>query len=100
MSFDLETWQVIGGGIAAIAIGLENRLSQRKTRKVAQKAVELAEPTGNGFAKKVTESLARIETKLERTEEKIDHHIVAHADAEVAHRTVRSRRILKNVNEL
>lgn len=86
MIVDLETWQVIGGGLAAVAIGVENRLSQRKTRRVAEKAVELAEPTGNGFAKNVTESLSRIERKGDRTEQLLIDHIAAHADAEVHYR--------------
>lgn len=107
MNFDLESWQVIGGGIAAIAIGVENRLSQRKTRRVAQKAVELAEPTGNGFAKKVVEKLERLEAgqirndkSNARVEKKIDDHVTAHANADVAGHAVHPRRVLRNVREL
>jgi hypothetical protein len=66
----------------------------------AKKAEKYAKPTGNGFAKKVTDTLARIETKVDRTEEKIDHHIESHADAEVANRAARGRRLLRDVNEL
>lgn len=65
----------------------------------AHKAEKYAKPTGNGFAKSVKDSLARIETKVDRTEEKIDHHVAAHADAEVASRP-HLRRVLPDVEEL
>lgn len=85
----------IGQGVAYAALGAIGVYGAWK----AKKAEKYAKPTGNGFAKKVTESLARIETKVDRTEEKIDHHIAAHADAEVASRP-RLRRVLPDVEEL
>jgi FtsZ-interacting cell division protein ZipA len=103
MTIDLENWQAIGGAVAIVVVAVANRWDyrreSRKTRKVAEKAVELSTPTGNGFAKTVKDSLARIEQKVDRTEEKIDHHIAAHADAEVASRP-HLRRVLPDVNEL
>jgi hypothetical protein len=100
MTIDLENWQAIAAGVSIVIVAVYNRWESRKTRKTAEKAVELSRPTGNGFAKKVTETLARIETKVDRTEEKIDHHIASHADAEVASRAARGRRLLRDVNEL
>jgi hypothetical protein len=99
VTIDLENWQAIGAGVGVVIVATYNRWEARKTRKTAEKAVELSAPTGNGFAKSVKDSLARIESKVDRTEEKIDHHIAAHADAEVASRP-RLRRVLPDVNEL
>ena len=100
MTIDLENWQAIGGAAGILLVAAYSRWEQYKTRKAAQRAVVLSAPTGNGFAKKVTETLARIEAKVDRTEGKIDHHIAAHADAEVAIRAARGRRLLRDVNEL
>ncbi len=97
LNVDLEAWQAIGGAAAIVAVAIENRLSQRKTRKVAEKAVELSAPTGNGFAKKVTDSLKRIEDAQVRTEKKIDDHIAVHADADVLSHP---RRIKRELTEL
>lgn len=97
MNVDIENWQAIGGAVAIVATAVYNRWESRKTRKTAEKAVELSAPTGNGFAKRVTASLIRIEAAQARTEQKLDHHLQAHADAEIASRP---RRILRDVNEL
>ena len=90
MNVDLEAWQAIGGAAAIAVVAIENRLSQRKTRKVAEKAVELSAPTGNGFAKTVTDALVRIENK-------VDGHIAAHAEADVLNKP---RRVKRELTEL
>lgn len=100
MTIDLENWQAIGGAVGILAVAIYNRWEGRKTRKAAQKAVELSAPTGNGFAKRVTASLIRIEAAQARTEGKIDDHIAAHANADVAGHTAHPRRVLRNVREL
>lgn len=86
MTIDLENWQAIGGAVGILIVAAYSRWEQRKTRKSAERAVELSAPTGNGFAKKVTESLERIEAAQVRTETKIDNHIASHADADVHRR--------------
>lgn len=98
MTIDLQSWQAIGGAAGIVLVAVYNRWEARKTRKTAEKAVELSAPTGNGFAKKVTESLTRIEEAQKRTEDKIDHHIAAHADAEVASRP--PRRHIRDISAL
>lgn len=97
MSFDIEAWQAIAAGAALVVVKVHDMWAARKTRKTAEKAVELSAPTGNGFAGRVTASLIRIEAAQARTEQKLDHHLQAHADADVHNRP---RRILKDVNEL
>jgi FtsZ-interacting cell division protein ZipA len=87
VTIDLESWQAIAGAVAIVTTTVYNRWESRKTRKVAERAVELSEPTGNGFARLVKESLVRIEAQGRRTEKKIDGHIASHADADV-HRRV------------
>ncbi len=42
----------------------------------AKRAKKLSEPTGNGFARDVTDALRRIESK-------VDSHISAHADNDI-----------------
>lgn len=100
MTVDIESWQAIGGAVAIVGTAVYNRWESRKTRKTAEKAVELSAPTGNGFARLVKESLIRIEAQGRRTEKKIDDHVAAHANADVANHVVHPRRVLKNVNEL
>lgn len=87
-----DDWRALGEIVGLVSLS-------GYTAWKARKAEKYAKPTGNGFAKSVKDSLARIEQKVERTEEKIDHHIAAHADAEVANRP-QPRRVLRNVNEL
>lgn len=96
MTINLENWQAIGGAIGILLIAAWGRIDAYKTKKAAKKAAELSAPTGNGFAKRVTASLVRIEAAQARTEQKLDHHLQSHADADVA----TPRRILRNVNEL
>lgn len=86
-----EDWRALGEIVGLVSLG-------GYTAWKARKAEKYAKPTGNGFAKSVKDSLARIEKAQKRTEEKIDHHIAAHADAEVA--SHKPRRILRDVNEL
>lgn len=104
MTINLENWQAIGGAIGVLLIAAWGRIDSYKTKKAAKKAAELSAPTGNGFAKKVMDKLERLESGQVRNdkanariEKKIDDHIAAHADAEIASRP---RRILRDVNEL
>lgn len=87
-----EDWRALGEVVGLVGLGLYTAWKARKAEKYAK-------PTGNGFAKSVKDSLARIEQKVDRTEDKIDHHIAVHADAEVASRP-KPRRVLRDVNEL
>ena len=98
MTIDIESWQAIGGAVAIVATAVWNRLESWKTKKAAQKAVELSRPTGNGFAKKVTDTLEALKKQGDRNEQLLIDHIAAHADHDVA--SHRPRRILKDVNEL
>jgi hypothetical protein len=102
MNIDIESWQAIGGAVAIVATAVWSRIDAYKTKKAAKRAVELSTPTGNGFAKFVKESLIRIELTQNRTEKKIDDHLTAHANADVANHgpSAHARRILRNVNEL
>ena len=98
---NIEDATAVGQGLAWVAVAVASGYGAWKARTAsksagdskdaAQKAAELSAPTGNGFAKSVKDS-------LERIEKKIDDHISAHANAEVA--SHRPRRILKDVNEL
>lgn len=83
MSIDLDSWQAIAAGIALVAVTIHGKWEAYRTRKKAEKAVELSAPTGNGFAKKVTETLERIESRGERTETLLLEHLASHADAHV-----------------
>jgi hypothetical protein len=104
---NLDDATAIGQGVAYAAVAAASAYGAWKARKAekaagsskeaAQKAAKLSEPTGNGFAKKVTESLERIEKKGDRTEQLLIEHIASHADADVHNRR---RRILRDVNEL
>lgn len=81
MKIDVESWQAIAGAVALLVVAVAGRWDQRKTRKVAQQAVDQTVATGNGFAKTVTTALVRIEEQGVRTEKKIDDHIATHAQA-------------------
>lgn len=101
---NLESWQAIAGASSLFVVAVWNRWDAWRIKRAAQggrraadRAVELSTPTGNGFAKKVTEALARIEANQRATDEKLDKHIMAHANADVANRP---RRVLRDVNEL
>ena len=72
------------------AIGIYTGL---KARKAAKQTVS----TGNGFAKHVMDDLAEIKDELKNTNKKLDHHIQAHADADIAGRP---RVSLEDVNDL
>lgn len=97
MTINLENWQAIGGAAGIVLVAIWARIDAYKTKKAAKKAAELSAPTGNGFAKKVTDSLADLKKQGNRTEQLLIDHIAAHADAEVASHP---RRVLRNVNEL
>ena len=90
-----DDWRSIGEIAVLAALGGYGAWKARKAEKYAK-------PTGNGFAVSVKESLRRIEEKVDRTERKVDHHIAAHADAELASRKPArpTRRILRDANEL
>lgn len=98
MTIDIESWQAIGGAVGILVTTGYGAWQNRQTKKAARRAVKLSEPTGNGFARLVQESLVRIEATQRRTEKKIDDHITAHANADVA--SHRPRRVLRDVNEL
>lgn len=49
----------------------------------AKRAEANTKSTSNGFAGTVTGALERIESHVERTEQKIDEHIAAHADNDI-----------------
>lgn len=107
MNFNFDSWQAIGGAVAIVGTAVWGRIDAYKTKKAAKRAVELSEPTGNGFAKKVMEKLERLESGQirndkanARIEKKVDDHIAAHANADVAGHATHPRRILRNVNEL
>lgn len=87
MNVDLESWQAIAGAAALVVVTVHGKWEARKTRKQADKAVELSRPTGNGFAKQVTDALARIESK-------VDNHIATHAEADVLNKPRRPKREL------
>lgn len=93
MSLTPDDWRSIGEIVGLVGLGLYTAWKARKAEKYAK-------PTGNGFAISVKESLRRIEEKVDRTERKVDHHIAAHADADVSARSKPTRRVLRNVNEL
>jgi len=97
VTIDIESWQAIAAGVAILVTAVYNRWESRKTRKTAERAVELSAPTGNGFAASITESLKDIKAQNNRNEKLLIDHIAAHADAEVH---ARPRRVLRNVNEL
>jgi hypothetical protein len=63
----------------------------------ARKAEKQTVSTGNGFAKHVMDDLAEIKDELKNTNKKLDHHIQAHADADIAGRP---RVSLEDVNDL
>lgn len=96
MNIDLESWQAIAGGVGLAIITIHSKWEAYRTRKKAEKAVELSRPTGNGFAKKVTETLERIESRGERTEMLLMDHLASHADAHVQS----SGRIRRELTEL
>jgi hypothetical protein len=85
MNLDLEQWQFYGAAAAALAFGAHTKWTTYKTKKAAQRVETTLgqSPMSNGFAKKVTEALSRIEDNQARTERKIDNHLAAHADAHV-----------------
>lgn len=94
MTVDVESWQAIAAAVALLVVTVHNKWESRKTRKSAQRAVELSEPTGNGFARTVKDSLVRIEAAQERTELKIDDHLKTHAEAHVLNHPRKGKREL------
>lgn len=63
-----------------LALGAIGIYTAIKSRRAAKQTVS----TGNGFAKHVIDGLEEIKTELGKTNEKLDHHLQAHADADVA----------------
>lgn len=83
MIIDLESWQAIGGALALAALAAHGKWEAYRTRKKAEKAVELSAPTGNGFAKTVKEALARIEAKQNSDSDMLLEHLRMHANSDV-----------------
>lgn len=83
MTIDLESWQAIAGAVGLIIIGIHGKWEVYRTRKRAEKAVELSRPTGNGFATEVRQALARIEMRQERDGDLLYDHIKSHANADI-----------------
>lgn len=107
MTLDIQSWQAIAGAVGILITTGYGAWQNRQAKKAAQKAAELSAPTGNGFAAKVMEKLERLETGQirndkanARVEKKLDDHIAAHANAEIAGHASHPRRVLRNVNEL
>lgn len=92
---EVAGYLVIGGFIAWKAHKAEKRASEAKDE--AEKAKDFSEPTGNGFAKYVKDSLAqlkeaaneshvateRIEARQQQDSGLLYSHIQAHANADV-----------------
>jgi len=97
MNVDLESWQAIAAAAGILLVGVHSKWEQRKTRKAAAKAVELSAPTGNGFAKKVTDALVRIEATQQRDSEMLMEHLRAHANSDVLNTP---RRVKRELTEL
>lgn len=57
-----SAWQFLSVMVVQVAGVLIVYLKLRKHREVLDKAVELSEPTGNGFANEVREALAELKT--------------------------------------
>ena len=76
-----------------VVLGVIGGYGAWKARRAAKQTVS----TGNGFAKHVMDDLAEIKAELKNTNRKLDHHIQAHADADVAGRP---RVSLEDVNDL
>jgi hypothetical protein len=68
---------------ATLLIGLIQNRAVKDAKRAAEEAAIHIKPVGNGFANQVTSSLTRIEGDLSRLENKVDHHIQAHADKEI-----------------
>ncbi|MFC0628537.1 hypothetical protein [Kribbella deserti] len=75
--------QALGQALAFLALGGYTAWQSRRSKNEAKAAKEYAKPTGNGFAQTVKDSLARIESRSERTEKVLLDHIQAHADADI-----------------
>lgn len=97
MNVDLESWQAIAGGVALLVVGVHGKWEQYRTRKKAEKAVELSQPTGNGFAKRVTDALTRIEETQKKDSEMLYEHLRAHANSDVMNSP---RRVARDLTEL
>lgn len=87
-----EAWQAIGGSagaaLAAVAAVAVAHISTSRKVEEAKTAVEevrvLAEPTGNGFASKTLDALARIESRqllADQRAERIAAELAAYREA-------------------
>lgn len=63
-------------------------LTSRRTDKKVSRAIELSEPTGNGFAEHVLDELKVIKTDVRETKTLLVQHLADHA----AHDLTRSNR--------
>lgn len=62
-----SAWQFLSVMVVQVAGVIVVYLKLRKSRQVLDKAVELAEPTGNGFANEVREALAELKILVGRS---------------------------------
>lgn len=94
MNVSPEAWTVIGTSIATLGgVVVAHITTRRKIGQVSDQvdAVKtLAEPTGNGFAARVTEALARIERQQQtdsvtarKAAELLAEHLGDHARAQI-----------------
>lgn len=94
MNVSPEAWAVIGTSVATFGGVLVAIITTRRNASKTQAAVEevrtLAEPTGNGFAARVTEALNRIERRQEqdavaarKAAELLAEHLSDHARAQI-----------------
>lgn len=58
-----EQWRAVGEAVGPMVIAGLAWWEAHKGKKESRKAKEFAEPTGNGFARQVTDALDRIEDK-------------------------------------
>lgn len=63
MSATASEWRAVGEAVAPMVVAGLAWWEANKGKRESRKAKEFAEPTGNGWAKKVTDALTRIETK-------------------------------------
>lgn len=81
-------WATIIAAVIAAGAGVVGARGSRGANRSAAEAAKLARPVGNGFTDEVRAALGRIEERTERTGQKIDDHLAAHASADVLHGTL------------
>lgn len=81
VGMDSSTVQQVGGIALLLGIGAYNSWQSRQAAKQTK-------ATGNGFAKHVRESLARIERKSDATHDLMVEHLADHAGSDLSRRSV------------